>query len=273
MKRILFFCSLIFILSACTTTSTGKGFSAFDDNKVLEAIPHFEQGLIEGDKLAPMMLSMIYLADTHVPRNIDQSKIYYDKVFEMEGNTFDQYLDYYLPYIQAKISLLDDDIDNDLQGVKLLRQGKYKNYAPVLALLARCYSYEIGVDKNYKLANQLFMRSVQFDLKDWSRLKYAWVLATHEDDSFDYGINAMAYIPDINEVDIDEEYLFIYYDTLAVAHAKNGQFDDAIASEKKAIKLIKKQLSIYPNYENWIADFQDRLALFEDGRPYTSSEL
>lgn len=52
-------------------------------------------------------------------------------------------------------------------------------------------------------------------------------------------------------------------DALAAAYAEAGRFDDAIATARKAIKLASSQ-----GHEELAAELQERLLLYENGRPY-----
>jgi hypothetical protein len=267
MKRILFVCSVLFFMSACSTTSTGKGLSAFNDNRSFDAIPHLKEGVEEGDKMASMLLALIYLSDAQVPTDIDKASFYYEKLKASDGNIYDQHIDYYLDYIQASIFLMDDNVINDSEGVKLLRQSKYLNYSPALVLLAKSYSTGKGVNTNYRLAHKLFLRSIEYGDRAQTSLGYAWVLAVHEDDGFRQGANPIDFIPDIN--DINEDYLFIYYDTLAAIKGRMGQFEEAVRLQNLAVELVKKEAMNNSSYQTWVDDYSVQLNAFYNKEPAT----
>jgi tetratricopeptide (TPR) repeat protein len=54
-------------------------------------------------------------------------------------------------------------------------------------------------------------------------------------------------------------------DTLAAAYAKQGDFTDAIAWEKKALATLA------PSEKRLAPEMRDRLALYQMGRPYRAS--
>lgn len=243
-------------ISACSTP-TGRGLEAFNDHRALDAIPHLEGGVAEGDKVAAMLLTLIYLSDSQVPADLEKAKYYHKQFDQLEGSIYDQYVDFYIDYIQASILLKDDITTNDAQGVTLLRQSKYLNYSPVLALLAESYCKGKGVNKNYRLSHKLFARSIHYGNKVQASLGYAWTLATHEDAEFSKGANPMDYMPKLE--DVSEDYKFIYYDTLAAIHARKGKYRSAIKFQGLAIESIRKELSRHVNYKIWLEDYQSQL--------------
>lgn len=257
--------SVCMFMCACTTTPTGKGLDAFNDHRSLDAIPHLEGGVAEGDKVAAMLLALIYLSDSQVPADLEKAKYYHQQLNDLEGSIYDQYVDFYIDYIQASILLQDDISENDAQGVILLRQSKYLNYGPVLALLADAYCMGKGVDKNYALSHKLFRRSIHYGDKVQGSLGYAWTLATHEDDEFSQGANPMEIMPKLE--DVSEDYQFIYYDTLAAIHARKGQYQDAIRFQNLAIQSIKKEVSEHANYKVWLDGYEAQLNQFYNKQP------
>lgn len=52
-------------------------------------------------------------------------------------------------------------------------------------------------------------------------------------------------------------------DTLAAAYAEAGRYAEAVAEQKRAIKVLKAD-----GNEDQIPDFQSRLVLYESSRPY-----
>lgn len=266
MKWILFF-TLMVQLTGCAITSTGSGFAAYDDNRIAESVPFFEAGVAEGDKHAAVMLALIYLADTQIPQDNIKAQFYYDQILAVEGSHYDQYLEFYLPFIQASIYLNDDFADNDEQAVMLLRQARYQSFAGALSLLAECYANGQGVKANYRLSHRLFLRAIEFSDSPHVNLKYAWQLAVHSDDKFRTGINPLAFMPKQEQLSAD--YEFIFYETLAAVEARSGQFALAVEHQLKAIALIETQLTRYPNYQSWQDRYRADLASYEDHQPLT----
>jgi WD40 repeat protein/serine/threonine protein kinase len=57
-----------------------------------------------------------------------------------------------------------------------------------------------------------------------------------------------------------------YVDTLAAAYAETGDFESAVKWQKKAISLLTEE-----DPAEWPAEFQERLKLYESGKPYRES--
>ncbi|MCX7047616.1 MAG: tetratricopeptide repeat protein [Candidatus Sumerlaeota bacterium] len=64
-----------------------------------------------------------------------------------------------------------------------------------------------------------------------------------------------------------------YYDTLAAAYARNGEFDKAVEAQQKAIAFLKKDTAL-PREEkgNVIAGAEKRLDLYKKRLPYTTEK-
>jgi tetratricopeptide (TPR) repeat protein len=57
-----------------------------------------------------------------------------------------------------------------------------------------------------------------------------------------------------------------YVDTLAAAYAEAGDFDSAVKWQKEAINLLTKEEAA-----KWQAEFEERLKLYQSGKPYRES--
>lgn len=264
MKWIFLF-TLVLQLIACAITSTGSGFAAYDDNRIADSVPFFEAGVAEGDKHAAVMLALIYLADTQIPKDIAKAQFYYDQIFAVEGSRYDQYLDFYLPFIQASIYLNDEITENDEQGLALLRHARYQSFPAALSLLAKSYGTGQGVKANYWLSHTLFLRAIEFSDNPHSNIQYAWLLAVHPDDEYRESVNPMEFMPD--RAELQGDYQFIYYETLAAVEARDGQFTLAIKHQLEAIELIQLQLTHHPNYQSWLDQYREDLSRYQQHQP------
>ena len=259
-KWILFVGFSLFLISGCATTNTGRGFDLVDDFKYAQAIPFLEQGVEEGSKTAAIMLAFIYLSEFQVPVDINKAKGYYETFLALESNYYDQYLDYYLPQVKARILLKDEDRSNDQEATRILRRKNYANFSSSLSLLARCYSFGIGVQKNNYIAHQLYARAMDNERYQASRLHYMWWLSVHPDPQFRHKHNALYLMESSDE--FDDEVMAIVYDTYAAVYAVNGQFDKAIEFQKKALSSLEKDMGTYPAYGEWFEGFQARLVSY-----------
>lgn len=68
----------------------------------------------------------------------------------------------------------------------------------------------------------------------------------------------------------EQEYAqdYVYVDTLAAAYAADGQYEEAVATQEKALALIKSAYEGRENPSPEIANFEERLALFKRQQPY-----
>jgi hypothetical protein len=57
-----------------------------------------------------------------------------------------------------------------------------------------------------------------------------------------------------------------HLDTLAAAYAETGDFDSAVKWQKEAVRLLTKK-----DPAEWSAQFEDRLKLYESGKPCRES--
>ena len=89
---------------------------------------------------------------------------------------------------------------------------------------------------------------------------YAWLLATCTDHSLRNGRRAVELAS--RAVQLSNGSNADYLDTLAAAHAQAGRFQDAIATQERAVSVAMQQ----GVDQNTIAGYQNRLDLYRQGR-------
>ena len=89
----------------------------------------------------------------------------------------------------------------------------------------------------------------------------AWIMAAHEDDKFRNAQQALRYAQKACELTEFKDPDLL--DTLSAAYAAVGNFDEAIKTAERALKLYMDS-----GLEKKADDMQNRLALFREGRPY-----
>lgn len=95
----------------------------------------------------------------------------------------------------------------------------------------------------------------------------AWIYAAGRDPAFVDGDKALVYARKAANIKNDVRTL----NTLAVAQARNGQYQEAAATQQSAISLLrsaKKTVAL-----EIIAENEERLALYQAGKPYTMPPL
>ena len=140
--------------------------------------------------------------------------------------------------------------------LKSSEQGNYQ----AMANLAEFYALGSGIDVDLDQASKWYGKSLLGGFDPFIANNAAWFFSTVEDDSLlkpQIAINLMLRVVATRE---------IYYelDTLAAAYAANGDFDNAIIAQQRALEL---------GYENEVdevemADFENRLSVYFDRERY-----
>ncbi|OZG74196.1 hypothetical protein BTA51_04040 [Hahella sp. CCB-MM4] len=256
--------SLLF--TGCATTKTGKGIELVKDNKALEALPILEEAAADGSKTAAIMASFLYLTDGQIPIDIEKAKHYYNVASSLDYGD-GQYLDYFVPQVQARIMLFDDLTENDADATTILRGERYSEYPPSLRLLAMSYSVGKGVEKNLKLSKLLLERAMNIDDTPDSNHMYVWWLAVHPDEEFRDSRLAMELLPSILE-DVDESNQANVWDTQAAVLAANGQYKEALTIQLKALGKLKEDVRHNPMLKRLVPSFECRLLTYQSQSPW-----
>jgi tetratricopeptide (TPR) repeat protein len=93
----------------------------------------------------------------------------------------------------------------------------------------------------------------------------AWILATSPDDGQRDGEEAVRLAEKACELTQRRQHETV--DTLAAAYAEAGRFDDAVRTAREAIRLAEEA-----NNEGAVADYRERLELYETKQPYRDVE-
>ncbi len=92
----------------------------------------------------------------------------------------------------------------------------------------------------------------------------AWLLATCPDAKFHDGKEAVYFA--LKAVSIDRNAQ--YFDTLAAAQARKGDFKQAVETQQAALDLLRKDKAV----QKTIKEFTTRLSLYTAGKPYTQHQ-
>jgi tetratricopeptide (TPR) repeat protein len=99
------------------------------------------------------------------------------------------------------------------------------------------------------------------------QIVYPWILATSPSEKIRNVQSALRLARIVSDQAVPNAAVF---DTLAVACAENGQFDEAVKSEKEALNLEKSKTT---RRVIVLREINERLALFEKREPYRESQL
>jgi tetratricopeptide (TPR) repeat protein len=137
---------------------------------------------------------------------------------------------------------------------------KQKQDSPIVYVNLALAYYKQG---NYDLAMQNCSKAKQSKLEDAEELNnLAWILATIGDASAQDANKAIGYARRACELTAYNDANDM--DTLAVAYAAAGKFNDAIMTAEKALNIAKAA-----GQENTAREIQNRLELYKAGKPYS----
>jgi tetratricopeptide (TPR) repeat protein len=128
----------------------------------------------------------------------------------------------------------------------------------VLALFYACRGQHDRMDEQVRLQSREYSEDERQLANDLNTL--AWYLAVHPRKEARNGIKAVEYATEACRLTNWQNGQWI--DTLAAAYAEAGQFEEAIKWQNEAIKLIGDAE----------AGLQERLKLYESGKPYHEDE-
>lgn len=144
-----------------------------------------------------------------------------------------------------------------VEGVKWCRKAAEQGLARAQYGLGSCYLKGIGIKKDAAEGVKWYRKAAeQGDAH--GQIVLAWLLATCEDSSIRNGKEAVEFATKACMATPDFQNL----DTLAAAYAEAGDFDQAMATEKRALTAAKST-----NTEDLPAA-RERLALYEAHQPY-----
>lgn len=141
---------------------------------------------------------------------------------------------------RALLELEPCSSERDLLAGELRAQGRYREQVEAL---------EIGIDECPRLPAMLN--------------NLAWALATSPDAEVRDGARALATIERAMELRGKKKAGPVYMDTKAAALAELGRFEDAARVQKRAIRNLR----LAKVDESIVADFEQRLAIYEQGMP------
>jgi len=150
------------------------------------------------------------------------------------------------------------------ESVKWYRRSAEHGDADAAVEVGTAYQSGKGIEKDYGEALKWFTKAAVVGHARGQN-EVAWLLATCPESSYrngatalDYARKAVAQSPQDNGT---------YQDTLAASYARNGQFNEAVPAQEKAVELIKaNQQSFTPEQ---VRGAELRLDLYKKGQPFT----
>lgn len=136
---------------------------------------------------------------------------------------------------------------------------------------AKIYANGFNTKVNQDKAREILQEYAEKNFPS-SANNVAWFLSTLSDNSL---FNTEFAIELAKSVVDDPEFSdrFAFVDTLAAAYAADGQFDIAVETQTRAIELLKTSSEEDDSVLDEMESFQERLALYLDGKPYVRTSL
>jgi hypothetical protein len=95
----------------------------------------------------------------------------------------------------------------------------------------------------------------------------AWLFAACKNPQYHNGMKAVEYAA---KAVSQEPKRWFFVDTLSCAYARNGQFDDAVATGQRAIELLRGDDYLPASEkEDRVAEMMKRLEMFNNRQPFT----
>ena len=137
---------------------------------------------------------------------------------------------------------------------KAIRQGDYEP----CEYLAKAFMNGKGVKKNHPRAIELFSQAFSEGFLIRYNNDFAWLLSTTPHYSLVDGVLAQKLV----KVDIRKQGVRAFrLDTLAAAYAASGKYRDAVKTQERAIRRLKKEKKL-----EQLDEFEERLDCYQSGR-------
>jgi ankyrin repeat protein len=126
-----------------------------------------------------------------------------------------------------------------------------------------------AVEQNLKTAIEWYRKAAdQGDARGQNSV--AWIYATSKDLNYQNGEKAVDYALKAVRQEPDNS---LYHNTLAAAYARNGQFQESVKAQEKAIDLLPNDERISGfAYRDILESFQKRLELYRQNQAYTEEK-
>ncbi|UCE07902.1 MAG: TonB C-terminal domain-containing protein [bacterium] len=154
---------------------------------------------------------------------------------------------------------------NNVEQVKLFRKAAEMGYNKAQFLLGVKYAMGYDLNRDYAAAAGWLRQAAGQGHAD-AHNHLAWLYATCKDPNYQNGKKAVEHALAAISQNPDK---WSYFDTLAAAYARNGQFEEAVTSQKESIELLEneKKLSETKKEKN-LSEAYLRLRLYNNKKAY-----
>ena len=246
--------------------------SLFEDGVTLEkdvpkAVEWYQKAADGGFVMAQHSVAVAYELGQGVEKNVKKAAEWFEKAASQN----------YPPSMAALGTKLEkgDGVPKDTARAALLFfKASKQEFEPAMARMAHMYYTGTGVPLDYRRSFGWYQRAARTG-DAWSANDLAWFLSTCPDESLHNGEQAVLIAKEalkiLAESGSEERHEMI--DTVAAAHARNGEYGEAVLWQQKAISLLAEDKDVTPEQrESLKQEFETRLKLYRKQSPYTEPE-
>jgi TPR repeat protein len=211
-----------------------------------QAVKWFRLGAQQGSALAESRLGEMYYLGRGIPKDYGQAFTWFQQSAQ-HGDVFGE-RDLGFAYLQG-VGVAKDEP----RAVEWLRKAADRGDPDGQSLLALCYASGTGVQRDEAQAAQLYERAAEKG-NMLALNNSAWLYATSQDTTVRNPAKALEYAS--SAVKLSHETNPDILDTLAEAYYTQGDYDDAIKAEEKALTLKPHE----PSFKERLAKYQQAKA-------------
>ena len=228
-----------------------------------------EQGEINGQ----FVLGVSYARGIGVPEDTAMAATWLRKAAE-QGHPRAQYV-YGTMLAKGEGGLPKDKVQAEIwfdRAINQIRKQADQGDSHSQFLLGCAYGSKLAGVRDFGEAIKWLEKSNEPDA--WHAL--AWILATCPEERYRDGRKAVAFAESaLNKISSEEDTTSEQANiigTLAAAYARIGQFDKAVAMQRKAIDLLRGETSGSESEEKRLGKFRQRLDLYSNRQAYVDTE-
>jgi TPR repeat protein len=232
-----------------------------------KAAEWFEKAASGGLPMAQHAIAVAYELGRGVEKDVNKATEWFQKAAAQN----------YPPAMAAFGSKLEkgEGVEKDTARAALffLKASKL-DFVPAMSRLGHMYFTGTGVPLDYRRSFGWYQRAARAG-DAWAVNDLAWFLSTCPDESLHNGEQAVIIAKEALKIlaENGEEQRHEILDTVAAAHARNGEFVEAVLWQKRAIEVLATQQEVEDDLRAELnKEFADRLKLYQKSSPYSDPE-
>lgn len=233
----------------------------------VKAAEWFEKAASGGLPMAQHAIAVAYELGRGVEKDVNKATEWFQKGAAQN----------YPPSMAAFGSKLEkgEGVDKDTARAALffLKASKL-DFVPAMSRLGHMYYTGTGVPLDYRRSFGWYQRAAKAG-DAWAVNDLAWFLSTCPDEDLHNGEQAVIIAKEALKIlaENGEEQRHEILDTVAAAHARNGEFVEAVLWQKRAIEVLADQEDVPDEQRAELnTEFADRLKLYQKSSPYSDPE-